>query len=184
MSYNFINLFYILFWFLVEIMCVGAGNHELNIYLNKYQLDLILNLGNLLEGLIPLCFELLLKTKCFKTWSNCRHSRKPWPRFINADTLTLSLTRGSKLSWRYNINFFISFRVYWLRLYVNIQAINFLEKHLRYDHHQDRLTAREAMVRVSSYSKPIYCFYWTYFHQTYNLIALLLLYRPIHNLLS
>ncbi|XP_021284610.1 casein kinase II subunit alpha-2-like isoform X1 [Herrania umbratica] len=45
-----------------------------------------------------------------------RHSRKPWSRFINADNQRL----------------------------VSPEAIDFLDKLLRYDH-QDRLTAREAM---------------------------------------
>ncbi|KAK6287777.1 hypothetical protein POUND7_013956 [Theobroma cacao] len=46
-----------------------------------------------------------------------RHSRKPWSKFINADNQHL----------------------------VSPEAIDFLDKLLRYDH-QDRLTAREAMV--------------------------------------
>lgn len=45
-----------------------------------------------------------------------RHSRKPWSKFINADNQHL----------------------------VSPEAIDFLDKLLRYDH-QDRLTAREAM---------------------------------------
>ncbi|ESR39294.1 Casein kinase II subunit alpha-1 [Citrus sinensis] len=54
-----------------------------------------------------------------------RHSRKPWSKFINADNQHL----------------------------VSPEAIDFLDKLLRYDH-QDRLTAREAMV-ISSIS-PIF----------------------------
>nr|POE94203.1 casein kinase ii subunit alpha-2 [Quercus suber]POE94204.1 casein kinase ii subunit alpha-2 [Quercus suber] len=46
----------------------------------------------------------------------CRHSRKPWSRFINTDNQHL----------------------------VSPEAIDFLDKLLRYDH-QDRLTAKEAM---------------------------------------
>ncbi|KAK6128714.1 hypothetical protein DH2020_037564 [Rehmannia glutinosa] len=46
-----------------------------------------------------------------------RHSRKPWSKFVNADNQHL----------------------------VSPEAIDFLDKLLRYDH-QDRLTAREAMV--------------------------------------
>ncbi|KAF2618287.1 hypothetical protein F2Q68_00041259 [Brassica cretica] len=45
-----------------------------------------------------------------------RHSRKPWSKFINADNRHL----------------------------VSPEAIDFLDKLLRYDH-QDRLTAKEAM---------------------------------------
>ncbi|XP_042458742.1 casein kinase II subunit alpha-2-like isoform X2 [Zingiber officinale] len=48
-----------------------------------------------------------------------RHNRKPWTKFINADNEHL----------------------------VSPEAIDFLDKLLRYDH-QDRLTAREAMVLV------------------------------------
>nr|GMD93857.1 peamaclein-like [Ipomoea batatas] len=48
-------------------------------------------------------------------WGN-RHSRKPWSRFINSDNQHL----------------------------VSPEAIDFLDKLLRYDH-QDRLTAKEAM---------------------------------------
>ncbi|GFZ10178.1 casein kinase alpha 1 [Actinidia rufa] len=50
-----------------------------------------------------------------------RHSRKPWSRFINADNQHL----------------------------VSPEAIDFLDKLLRYDH-QDRLTAKEAMVLLDS----------------------------------
>ncbi|GJN24273.1 hypothetical protein PR202_gb12006 [Eleusine coracana subsp. coracana] len=50
-----------------------------------------------------------------------RHSRKPWSKFINADNQHL----------------------------VSPEAIDFLDKLLRYDH-QDRLTAREAMTTLSS----------------------------------
>ncbi|MBA0804827.1 hypothetical protein Gohar_004392 [Gossypium harknessii] len=46
-----------------------------------------------------------------------RHSRKPWSKFINADNQHL----------------------------VSLEAIDFLDKLLRYDH-QERLTAKEAMV--------------------------------------
>ncbi|KAH9712253.1 Casein kinase II subunit alpha-1 [Citrus sinensis] len=51
-----------------------------------------------------------------------RHSRKPWSKFINADNQHL----------------------------VSPEAIDFLDKLLRYDH-QDRLTAREAMVQKGKY---------------------------------
>lgn len=61
-----------------------------------------------------------------------RHSRKPWSKFINADNQHL----------------------------VSPEAIDFLDKLLRYDH-QDRLTAREAMahpyflqVRAAENSRP------------------------------
>ncbi|KAD1885336.1 hypothetical protein E3N88_42163 [Mikania micrantha] len=48
-----------------------------------------------------------------------RHSRKPWSKFMNADNQHL----------------------------VSPEAIDFLDKLLRYDH-QDRLTAKEAMAKV------------------------------------
>ena len=46
----------------------------------------------------------------------CRHSRKPWTKFVNADNQHL----------------------------VSAEAIDFIDKLLRYDH-QERLTAKEAM---------------------------------------
>jgi casein kinase II subunit alpha len=46
----------------------------------------------------------------------CRHSRKPWTKFANSDNQHL----------------------------VSAEAIDFIDKLLRYDH-QERLTAREAM---------------------------------------
>ncbi|XP_042472491.1 casein kinase II subunit alpha-1-like [Zingiber officinale] len=71
------------------------GTDELNVYLNKYRLEL----DPQLDALVG------------------RHSRKPWSKFINADNQHL----------------------------VSPEAIDFLDKLLRYVH-QDRLTAREAMV--------------------------------------
>ncbi|ONM51107.1 CK2 protein kinase alpha 4 [Zea mays] len=71
------------------------GTDGLNVYLNKYRIEL----DPQLEALVG------------------RHSRKPWTKFINADNQHL----------------------------VSHEAIDFLDKLLRYDH-QDRLTAREAMV--------------------------------------
>ncbi|KAL8546408.1 hypothetical protein ACS0TY_006221 [Phlomoides rotata] len=79
---------------LVKIAKV-LGTDELNAYLHKYHLEL----DPQLEALVG------------------RHSRKPWPKFVNADNQHL----------------------------VSPEAIDFLDKILRYDH-QDRLTAREAMV--------------------------------------
>ncbi|KDO78978.1 hypothetical protein CISIN_1g014406mg [Citrus sinensis] len=58
----------------------------------------------------------IAKDCCLIIWCNSRHSRKPWSKFINADNQHL----------------------------VSPEAIDFLDKLLRYDH-QDRLTAREAM---------------------------------------
>ncbi|THU53792.1 hypothetical protein C4D60_Mb10t18170 [Musa balbisiana] len=58
----------------------------------------------------------------------CRHSRKPWSKFINADNQHLVSPESSIMTLAEN----------WM------QAIDFLDKLLRYDH-QDRLTAREAM---------------------------------------
>ncbi|KAG6519357.1 hypothetical protein ZIOFF_022850 [Zingiber officinale] len=78
---------------LVKIAKV-LGTDELNVYLNKYRLEL----DPQLDALVG------------------RHSRKPWSKFINADNQHL----------------------------VSPEAIDFLDKLLRYDH-QDRLTAREAM---------------------------------------
>ncbi|CAI9777171.1 unnamed protein product [Fraxinus pennsylvanica] len=78
---------------LVKIAKV-LGTDELNVYLNKYHLEL----DPQLEALVG------------------RHSRKPWSRFINSDNQHL----------------------------VSPEAIDFLDKLLRYDH-QDRLTAKEAM---------------------------------------
>lgn len=46
----------------------------------------------------------------------CRHSRKPWTKFVNSDNQHL----------------------------VSAEAIDFIDKLLRYDH-QERLTAKEAM---------------------------------------
>ncbi|CAA2944864.1 casein kinase II subunit alpha-2 [Olea europaea subsp. europaea] len=78
---------------LVKIAKV-LGTDELNVYLNKYHLEL----DPQLEALVG------------------RHSRKPWSRFINSDNQHL----------------------------VSPEALDFLDKLLRYDH-QDRLTAKEAM---------------------------------------
>ena len=78
-----------------------------------------------------------------------RHSRKPWSKFINADNQhlvfpevifvdTILTCAGSSIS-------FLVFYNNLLFSALNMQAIDFLDKLLRYDHH-DRLTAREAMV--------------------------------------
>ncbi|CAL9770198.1 unnamed protein product, partial [Musa acuminata subsp. burmannicoides] len=63
----------------------------------------------------------------------CRHSRKPWSKFINADNQHLVSPESSIMTLAEN----------WM------QAIDFLDKLLRYDH-LDRLTAREAMVVILS----------------------------------
>ncbi|CAI5460949.1 unnamed protein product [Closterium sp. Yama58-4] len=59
-----------------------------------------------------------------------RHSRKPWSKFVNSDNQHL----------------------------VSPEAVDFLDKLLRYDH-QDRLTAREAMAHPYFY--PFYQFVFT-----------------------
>ncbi|KAH9608737.1 hypothetical protein KSS87_019401, partial [Heliosperma pusillum] len=59
-----------------------------------------------------------------------RHSRKPWSRFINADNQHL----------------------------VSPEAIDFLDKLLRYDH-QDRLTAKEAMLHSPVIAFSLYPLY-------------------------
>lgn len=82
----------------------------------------------------------------------CRHSRKPWSKFINADNQHLVspeviLFISNLESW------FNSFRECCFLPLLGIdsfevcdmQAIDFLDKLLRYNH-QDRVTAREAMV--------------------------------------
>nr|4ANM_A Chain A, Casein Kinase Ii Subunit Alpha [Zea mays] len=78
---------------LVKIAKV-LGTDGLNVYLNKYRIEL----DPQLEALVG------------------RHSRKPWLKFMNADNQHL----------------------------VSPEAIDFLDKLLRYDH-QERLTALEAM---------------------------------------
>ncbi|ONM51108.1 CK2 protein kinase alpha 4 [Zea mays] len=78
-----------------SFLSLVLGTDGLNVYLNKYRIEL----DPQLEALVG------------------RHSRKPWTKFINADNQHL----------------------------VSHEAIDFLDKLLRYDH-QDRLTAREAMV--------------------------------------
>ncbi|MCL7025482.1 hypothetical protein MKW94_027482 [Papaver nudicaule] len=88
---------------LVKIAKV-LGTDELSAYLDKYTawssiLSLMLSSG-----------------ACTKPKNVCRHSRKPWTKFFNADNQHL----------------------------VSPEAVDFLDKVLRYDH-QDRRTAKEAM---------------------------------------
>ncbi|KAG8474697.1 hypothetical protein CXB51_031202 [Gossypium anomalum] len=113
---------------LVKIAKV-VGTDELNAYLNKYQLELDPQLNALVgryikhDQIYKVCTELLNKAMdpvvmLFETQiRSLWHSRKPWSKFINADNQHL----------------------------VSPEAIDFLDKLLRYDH-QERLTAKEAMV--------------------------------------
>ncbi|XP_073038643.1 casein kinase II subunit alpha-2-like isoform X2 [Primulina eburnea] len=90
------------------------GTDELNAYLHKYRLELDAQLEALV-GRYAKCNCKQSNWHFIRTNSRL-HSRKPWSKFINADNQHL----------------------------VSPEAIDFLDKLLRYDH-QDRLTAKEAM---------------------------------------
>lgn len=83
-----------------------------------------------------------------------RHSRKPWSRFINANNQHLvspevccCLVDELEISTMLIVLLVLVLLLVLIILAycADIQAIDFLDKLLRYDH-QDRLTAREAMV--------------------------------------
>ncbi|WRX30974.1 Protein kinase domain - like 10 [Theobroma cacao] len=107
------------------------GTDELNAYLNKYHLEL----DPQLDALVG------------------RHSRKPWSRFINANNQHLvspevccCLVDELEISTMLIVLLVLVLLLVLIILAYcgDIQAIDFLDKLLRYDH-QDRLTAREAM---------------------------------------
>jgi len=140
------------------------GTDELNVYLNKYRLELNPQLealvgryrSSLLEKYST--FELVNRDHLIwicSTLAFCRHSRKPWSKFINADNqhlvspevlVNINAFETSLLSYlMYIFEHFDHFFPITLLGIGAMQAIDFLDKLLRYDH-QDRLTAREAMV--------------------------------------
>lgn len=93
----------------------------------------------------------------------CRHSRKPWSKFINADnqhlvspevlfsiyiSMVFVLDKTNQQCWQVHLKM-PSVCLSPIRLMIDfefsLQAIDYLDKLLRYDH-QSRLTAKEAMV--------------------------------------
>jgi len=92
------------------------GTEDLYEYLNKYQIELDPRFDDILGRFAFKCdFH-----QWFVTLNGylfvCRHSRKRWERFVHSENSHL----------------------------VSPEALDFLDKLLRYDH-TDRLTAREAM---------------------------------------
>ena len=91
------------------------GTEELFEYLDKYQIELDPRFNDILGRSVASLHQ--LDSNGIQTGSlHCRHSRKRWERFVHSENQHL----------------------------VSPEALDFLDKLLRYDH-QERLTAREAM---------------------------------------
>lgn len=91
------------------------GTEELFEYLSKYQIDLDTRFDNILGRYDSPFIDLLFLCSLIIYFLN-RHSRKRWEKFINRENQHL----------------------------VKPEAVDFLDKLLRYDH-AERLTAKEAM---------------------------------------
>jgi casein kinase II subunit alpha len=94
------------------------GTDELFEYIEKYHIELDPRFNDILGRYVILgtkrLFKLLMTS--FLCFSNNRHSKKRWERFVHAENQHL----------------------------VSAEALDFLDKLLRYDH-AERITAREAM---------------------------------------
>ena len=95
------------------------GTEELYEYLDKYQIELDPRFSDILginQNDIVVTVTFLFFYRVFNTNVAGRHSRKRWERFVHSENQHL----------------------------VSPEALDFLDKLLRYDH-QERLTAMEAM---------------------------------------
>lgn len=94
------------------------GTEELFEYLDKYHVELDPRFNDILGRSVALSFKRNVTIHCSTNNENSgfRHSRKRWERFVHSENQHL----------------------------VSPEALDFLDKLLRYDHYE-RLTAREAM---------------------------------------
>ena len=85
----------------------------------------------------------------FLNW--IRHSRKPWTKFINVDNQHLAVPEVEILIMSKIILLFSQFlsAIFHTCSFYFLEAVDFVDKLLRYDH-QERPTAKEAMVKPST----------------------------------
>ena len=100
---------------LVKIAKV-LGTDELFAYLDKYDIELEPRFDEILGRYFPFPFPFLFFKKKKKKPFFPRYPRKPWGKFVTQEN----------------------------ERYISPEAIDFLDKLLRYDH-QERLTPKEAM---------------------------------------
>jgi casein kinase II subunit alpha len=142
------------------------GTDELNAYLNKYRIELDPHLAALVGRLgsiswfypfyflffyvvLPGTISFNRDKYLFLNW--IRHSRKPWTRFINVDNQHLAVPEVEILIMSKIILLFSKFlsAIFNTCSFYFLEAVDFVDKLLRYDH-QERPTAKEAMVKPST----------------------------------
>lgn len=140
--HNYLSFVPATFKALLGIFCIAYRCSSYIIYWNSS--------GTLCHLLMKTVFNWTVSLLCMIF----RHSRKPWSKFMNSDNqhLVSPEVSLSPNCFPLPISLLILLLNYWFGLLVltvvsvfSLQAVDFLDKLLRYDH-QDRLTAREAMV--------------------------------------
>lgn len=91
------------------------GTDELFLYLEKYDIELDSQYDEILGRYVRAEKHVPPVRSCHTDWIRPSYAKKPWTRFITSEN----------------------------QRYISNEAIDFLDKLLRYDH-QERLTAKEA----------------------------------------